>query len=170
MSALTHAYLTIYTSDAALEGCNDSNWFHNYYLIRAPWCGEVWPRCDTGANKRSSSRRRMTDVIKPAVAAGLYKAHRWDALQNKQFKHLCDVWTAGRSDSTRMSPTRLSLHGWRFERGSPVNLIICLTDHPTRWLIRGLWTCWFSSWLIRARTFTWPPLHPPPPSACMVML
>lgn len=63
-----------------------------------------------------------------------------------------------------MQPPHASLHGWRFKKGSPGDAnLICLTNRPIGRLIHDLWNCEFSSWLIRARTFTWPP------SACMVM-
>lgn len=56
-------------------------------------------------------------------------------------------------------PPHLIPHGWRFRRGSPGDAnLICLTNHPIGRLIHDLWNCEFSSWLIRARTFTWPPL------------
>lgn len=63
-----------------------------------------------------------------------------------------------------MNPPHLILPGWRFGAGSPVNAnLICLTNHPTAWLIHDLRTSEFSSWLITPTTFTWPAL------ACMVI-
>lgn len=51
------------------------------------------------------------------------------------------------------------IHAWWCKRGPLGDVdLICLTNHPIGRLIRDLWTCEFSSWLIRARTFTWPPL------------